>query len=358
VVLRKILLNLVCCGLVVEASSTWAESRSLNAQRMEGGNYVSVPDIADFYFLGPNRDNSGDGALYRTATSQLKVEKDCRDIQINNVQHWLSAPVLEARGRLWVSALDVLKAIDPVLRQGRSRTPSYIRAVVIDPGHGGREQGTRGRTGIEKELTLDLSARIEKKLEAAGVTTYLTRRKDATVSLEGRDEYAEDKHADLFVSIHFNSGGDADGIETYCAPPAGTVSTSTTFRNWSHSGQEESMPGNRYDVKSVWLAHCVQKSLLTATGATDRGVRRARFMVLRNAPCPAILVEGGFLSNRTEEQKLLSIEYREKLAKAITDGILTYKNALEGRGEEKAPSVSQPDRSRTTIGRSPKKASR
>jgi N-acetylmuramoyl-L-alanine amidase len=92
---------------------------------------------------------------------------------------------------------------------------------------------------------------------------------------------------------------------------------------------DKTCAGNRNDEKNVWLAHCVQRALLRRTGANDRGVRRARFQVIRDATMPAILVEAGFLSNRDEEQLILRDDYRAKLAQAIADGILEYKKSVE-----------------------------
>jgi N-acetylmuramoyl-L-alanine amidase len=319
---------LVCLAILPVTAG--AQSRSLKAHRLAGGEYVAVSDIAEFYALGRNRSGSRERADYQTPASQLIVQAGRREIRLDGVQHWLSAPVLSARGKLWVSSVDVLKGIDPVLRQGRSRTPSTVSKVVIDPGHGGSDRGTRGTTGIEKQLTLDLAKRLQRHLQRAGVSGVLTRTSDRAVPLADRVDLAGSKRADLFVSLHFNSGGSADGIETYCLPPAGQVSTVNPSRG-SRGGSQDGAPGNRFDEKNVWLAHCVQKSLLRSTDAADRGVRRARFYVLRYAPCPAILVEAGFLTNRAEEQKILNSEYREALAKAIADGILTYKSSAEKR---------------------------
>ena len=292
-------------------TSALAQSHSLHAHRLAGGSYITVSEIVEYYQL---------------SRSQLVAERDHRDIQLSGVQHWLSAPVLEARGQLWISSLDVLKTIDPVLRQGRSRNPTPIRLVVLDPGHGGSDTGARGRQSTEKVMTLDVAKRVERYLEAAGLNTILTRKSDKTLGLSDRVDFAEAKRADLFVSIHFNSGGSAEGIETYCVPPAGKSSTASQR---IFGGDTEASPNNRYDEKNVWLAHCVQRSALRATGAPDRGVRRARFVVIRDAPCPAILIEGGFLSNRAEEQRLLTADYREKLAKAIADGILDYRRSTQ-----------------------------
>lgn len=303
----------VWLGSWLMAASVFGQTGALHARRMAGGDYISLGEIIRHY---------------RLQRGQLLAERDRRDLRLLGVQHWLSAPVLEARGDLWISSRDLLKTVDPVLRQGRSRTPSPVRLVVLDPGHGGSDTGARGRGSVEKTMTLDLARRVGRCLEAAGVQVVLTRTADKTVGLPQRVAFAQSKRADLFVSLHFNSGGSAQGIETYCVPPAGAVSTANPFRRlFEHP--EPPCAGNQHDEKNVWLAHCVQRSALRATGAADRGVRRARFLVLRDAPCPAILVEGGFLSDRPEEQRILDAGYREKLARAIADGILEYKRTVE-----------------------------
>jgi N-acetylmuramoyl-L-alanine amidase len=179
-----------------------------------------------------------------------------------------------------------------------------------------------GRT--EKSLTLDLAKRVASRLEARGLSVVMTRTTDRTLELSDRTDFARRKQGDLFVSIHFNSAfNSVSGIETYSLTPVGAASTSGGLEG------RESYPGNRQDDENLWLVHCVHKSLLRVTGAEDRGARRARFQVLREAPCPAILVEAGFLSSASEERKILTTEYRDLLAKAIADGILTYKKSRE-----------------------------
>jgi N-acetylmuramoyl-L-alanine amidase len=308
------------------ANAASAPPLRLKAYRFGNTYYVSVRDVASYYSLGRDIRGVVDRAEYKTSFAQLEMQADRRDILLNGVNHWLSTPVLVERGKLWISELDVLKTLDPVLRPERLRSRPQIRTIVLDPGHGGGDRGTRGRTGSEKALTLDLARRVERELEATGVRVMLTRTSDKTVTLEDRVTYARAKGADLFVSIHFNSGGFADGIETYCAPPAGARSTASP----APSGDDrEAVPSNKYDDQNVWLAHCTQKALVRTTSAVDRGVRRARFYVLRYQDCPAILIEAGFLSSPAEEQRILRPGYRELLAKAIAEGILTYKRSVE-----------------------------
>jgi N-acetylmuramoyl-L-alanine amidase len=320
-------------GLVF-ASLAFAQPSTLKAYRYGNIYYVAVNDVANYYGLGPDTRGVVNRAEYKTSFAQLEMEADRRDILINGVNHWLSEPILATRGKLWISELDVLKVLDPLLQPGRLRKPGAIlRTIVIDPGHGGSDRGTRGRSSFEKVMTLDVAKRVERDLAGSGLRVILTRTADTTVALEDRVQFARAKGADLYVSIHFNSGGgSAEGIETYCTAPAGESSTANFSGNGSDrdaGGEHEAVANNRYDGSTAWLAHCVQKSLLQATRALDRGVRRSRFYVLRYANCPAILTECGFLTSSSEEQRILRSDYRETLAKAIADGIVAYKKTLE-----------------------------
>jgi N-acetylmuramoyl-L-alanine amidase len=311
---------------LVLTSAARAQPPALKIYRFGNTAYVSVRDVAASYGLGRDIRGVVDRAEYKTRFAQLELQADRRDILVNGVNHWLSTPILAERGRLWIAELDVVKTLDPLLRPERLRSRSAIRTIVIDPGHGGSDRGTRGRTGLEKTLTLDLAKRVERDLAGNNLGVALTRTSDKKVELEDRVALARAKGADLFVSIHLNSGGSADGIETYCAPPAGASSTASPRPT---TDDRVAVPSNRFDDQNVWLAHCVQKALLKTTGAMDRGVRRARFYVLRYQDCPAILIEAGFLSSPAEEQRILRTDYRELLAKAIADGILAYKKSVE-----------------------------
>jgi N-acetylmuramoyl-L-alanine amidase len=315
------------------AGLAYSQPSALHAYRFGGTYYVAVSDLASYYGLGADLRGGLTHAEYKTSFGELEVEAERRDILLNGVTHWISTPILAERNRLWIAELDVLKTIDPVLEPQHLRKPgAAIRTVVIDPGHGGTDHGTHGRASYEKTMTLDVARRVERELAGSGLRVLMTRTTDETVPLEDRVEFARAKGADLYVSIHFNSGGSADGIETYCTTPAGMSSTANFDGNSSDrdigGGERSVVTNNRFDAQNVWLAHCIHRSALRATGAMDRGVRRARFWVLRYASCPAILIEGGFLTNYSEEQRILRPDYRDTLARAIADGILTYKKTV------------------------------
>jgi N-acetylmuramoyl-L-alanine amidase len=310
---------LVFATLWLVASPIFAQGR-LQSHRLAGDEYVEVAQLAQFYGLGRDGSRAADASSYKTSWAELVLKANSREAIINGVKHWLNSPPLFARGRLWVTKLDVDKVIDPVLRGGRTAQPLRVRVVVLDAGHGGNDRGARSASGrMEKELTLDLTRRAAKHLEAAGLQVKLTRTRDVAVTLERRVEIAAAARPDLFVSLHFNaaSSASASGIETYCLPPVGASSAAAREH------------GNSFDAQNVWLAHCIQKSAIEATGATDRGVRRARFYLLRQMRCPAVLFEGGFLSNPREAAQLEQAAHREKLARAVAEGILMYKRSVE-----------------------------
>lgn len=226
-------------------------------------------------------------------------------------------------GEIALHGLDLEKNLEPLLCEPPMVFPTN-HIIVIDPGHGGSNVGTHsvldGR--FEKEFTLDLALRLKPLLEAEGWKVFLTRDTDTDVSLGDRVDFAEAHHADLFVSLHFNSGAPDEtqaGLETYCITPTGMPSTLT--RNYADPWTEN-LPDNAFDAENLQLAVHVHSALLHATGMEDRGVRRARFIgVLRGQKRPAILVEAGYLSNPGEAAKIENPDFRQKLAEDLAQAL-------------------------------------
>jgi N-acetylmuramoyl-L-alanine amidase len=225
-------------------------------------------------------------------------------------------------GDVFLHGLDLQKNLEPLLCEPPISFPPTNRIIVIDPGHGGSNTGTRsvldGR--FEKEFTLDWAKRLKPLLETNGWKVFLTRTNDTDLSLSNRVAFAEAHHADLFVSLHFNSGAPDTkqaGLETYCLTPTGMPSTLTRgFADpWS-----ENLPNNSFDAQNLQFAVKMHGALLRAIGMEDRGVRRARFIgVLRGQKRPAILIEAGYLSNPREAKLIESPDYRQKLAEAFAN---------------------------------------
>lgn len=173
--------------------------------------------------------------------------------------------------------------------------------VVIDAGHGGKDLGASDSLVYEKHINLDVARRLEVVLREAGYRTVLVRSKDKFIPLEERSRIANRYRNAVFISIHFNSSWktSALGIETY-------------YR--SSNGQK--------------FASLVQRELIRNIGAVDRGVKTANFSVLRRTRIPAILVEGGFVSNNTERSAMLDPRYRQTVAESIGRAIQAFDHRL------------------------------
>ena len=228
-----------------------------------------------------------------------------------------------AGGQMFVHALDLEKNLKPLLRPfdfpGKTN-----RVIVIDPGHGGRNTGTESVLGQanEKEFTLDWARRLARRLATNGWQVWLTRTNDADISLSNRVAFAEERHADLFLSLHFNSAApnrEQSGLETYCLTPVGMPST---LKRGYEDDAALVFPNNAFDPENFLLGMRLHRALLKESFMADRGVRRARFLgVLRGQNRPAILIESGYLSSPREARRIADPAYREKLAEAVAQAL-------------------------------------
>lgn len=225
--------------------------------------------------------------------------------------------------QIFLHILDIKKVLEPLVQGLAVLTPAN-RLVVIDPGHGGVNAGTRSVVDArnEKEFTLDWALRLAPLLEQRGWRVLLTRTNDADLSLPDRVAIADAAQADLFLSLHFNSAGDGrdqSGLESYCLTPTGMPSS--LVRN----GEDDvrlTFPNNAHDAENLRYAVRLHRALLPVTGNNDRGVRHARFLgVLRGQNRPAVLIEGGYLSNPAEARRIADPAHRQKLAEAVAKAL-------------------------------------
>lgn len=258
----------------------------------------------------------------------VDARSDARRAQINGVQAWLAFPILYQNGRALISQIDLQETIGPVLSPPKSPRGVNIDTICIDPGHGGNDPGFQVGSNDEKKYTLLLAQEVRAQLKAAGFNVVLTRTTDVKIPLEERTIVARKAGADLFVSLHFNATetgrNDVKGTEIFCLTPAGATST-----NARGEGDTQWVTGNRNDEKNMVLAYQMQKSYKKNLGIEDRGVKRARFQVLREATMPAVLIEGGFMSHPAEGRKIYDSAYRKQMARAIVEGIQAYKRAVK-----------------------------
>jgi N-acetylmuramoyl-L-alanine amidase len=228
-------------------------------------------------------------------------------------------------GLPYLHGLDLRKTLSPLVQNSATGRLGPGSVIVIDPGHGGTDAGTRSvaHNRYEKEFTLDWACRLQALLAARGCRVFLTRSSDMDLAHSNRVAFAAQHNADVFLSLHFNSvGNDASeaGLETYCLTPSGMPSSIT--RGFADE-VSLTFPNNAFDAQNLRLAVSVHRSLLRVNGRLDRGVRRARFpTVLQGQERPAILIEGGYLSNPREAGLIAEPAYRQRLAEAVARALL------------------------------------
>lgn len=258
----------------------------------------------------------------------LRLELDSRRIVLDGVQIWLAVPVSRTNGVWRLSATDVLRSIRPLMRPVAHLAAGRedLSTVLLDPGHGGVDSGAVSSGGLEeKTITLKIARRVRDRLKAAGVRVLLTREDDTMVSLEDRSRMAAELRPAVFVSVHLNAApsSGAQGVETFALTCAGHASTHAL--DPSPSGRYPPLAGNRRDGENAVLGYALQRRLVLETGAEDRGLRRARFQVLKASTVPAALVECGFLSNGREARQLGDEAYVATLVRALALGILDFR---------------------------------
>jgi len=290
-----------------------------------GRDYIPLTDLARFYDFNSAEFSNGVATLNCPAV-HLQCASGSRDLYLNGLKFILSLPVLDIQDRLCISRLDLAKLVDPVLRPTKIAA-SPVRTVVIDPGHGGSDSGARGPLGNEKEFTLDVALRARDLFTKAGFNVRMTRSSDVYVPLESRALFASFQPDAVFLSIHFNygMGPTAEGVETYCLAPRGVPSTNDSGLTFADF---QNCTGNVRDPENIALATAIHASLITRLVVPDRGVKRARFVVLRNNAIPGVLIEGGFLTNPRDALRVASPAYRELLADAIVRGVMSYNRAI------------------------------
>ncbi|MCJ7656657.1 MAG: N-acetylmuramoyl-L-alanine amidase family protein [Candidatus Atribacteria bacterium] len=225
------------------------------------------------------------------------------------------------------------------------------RAVIIDPGHGGKDPGAIGPTGLkESEVTLGIALYLEKLLKGAGIPTYLTRSKDEFVYLEDRTNFANQKNGFLFVSLHANSvlnhRPSAEGIETfllsskYIGASARDVADRENRASRAHPEVDTDLALIIADLEesanikySFDIADIIQKKLVEYLKLENRGIKQAPFVVLKGANMAAVIVEVAFISNPKEEELLKTNKFRENTAQALFEAIKYYIENAPNNGE-------------------------
>ena len=299
-----------------------AQVRTLKAVAYAGKRYVALKDLAAMYGL-PLTLPKAKTLLIRGQYTSLQFTMDGRQSVLNGSLVWLHVPVTQVRGNWSISDADAQFVVDPLVRPSAYLRGRGSRTVVLDPGHGGKDPGATSRSGWqEKDLVLDIALRAKAHLQAQGVRVVMTRDVDRFWTLEDRPYLAARGAGDAFVSIHLNATASrsVQGVETFVTAAENHPPTAETKMTRKYPA----VPNNRFNHSSTALGNQIHRSLVGITRAEDRGLKRARFVVLKESPMPAALVECGFLSNPQEAQKLATPSYREAVAKGIAQGVLNY----------------------------------
>ncbi|MCL1887824.1 MAG: N-acetylmuramoyl-L-alanine amidase [Kiritimatiellaeota bacterium] len=261
----------------------------------------------------------GDVMFFLTETRDARgrpVIVNSRRVEVNGVLLWLNAAPVGVPGasnwRVLRADLENLRAICV------PAAPPANRLVMLDPGHGGNDPGASANGLVEKNVTLEIALMVREVLGARGVRVEMTREADATLTRPDRSLRAGHEKAGLFVSLHMNHAANAAsfGVETFTLTAPGQPNTA------AGDTVADARPGNAFDPENNRLGFALQSRLVLLSD--DRGLKRARYIVLSNAPCPAALVECGFLSNPGEADLMRTSEHREKTARAIADAIMEF----------------------------------
>jgi N-acetylmuramoyl-L-alanine amidase len=309
-----------------------APSRLWPFKRLFNTDYVDVRDLAGRYGLKPSWVTSGRvmQLVDEHGRARLRFEDRDHDFHLDGVRVFMGGTTVSYQGSLYVSKIDVIKTLVPLLDPAGhgALLPAPPRVIVVDAGHGGTDDGTSNPRLklLEKNAALDTAVRLQKVLQGRGYQVIMTRTEDRYLGLEQRPDAANRAHADLFISIHFNAAEPGvTGTETYVMTPQFQPSTQVE--------QDKSMipalyPANRHDYANILLGYELHRQVRGSLASSDRGLKRRRLAVLRPLECPGVLVESAYLSNDAEARRVATPEFRQRIAEAIADGVDDYAAAL------------------------------
>jgi len=368
---KNIFLIVVSCYLLIIAlsgcatvpkSETCPVSSGLKDSivSIDGMSYVPLLVVSDRFNFKWSWDTVSRKLGMQNNNIYARFMEGSRFVLINDEIEDMHAPAILYQGALMAPVSFVQSRILYLqLKESETTIPKRARIspagtyllgkVIIDPGHGGKDPGALGRCGLrEKDVTLDVSKRLKEILEVEGFQACLTRSDDRFIPLAKRSQIANNYEADFFVSIHVNSAKvkNAKGFEVYYLAEAGDEAAKELaqeenaclkFEQASFDLKSSSdLEGILWDLvstenraESIQLANNISREAKKNLWVYQRGVKSAKFYVLKGARMPAILVEIGFISNRDEEQKLNDPNYRDFVAMAIAKGILNYREEYQ-----------------------------
>ncbi len=371
--LRYTLIAVLLTGCATTSNlSSLHPSLSAHSFNIKGTEYVPLTAVSDSYKIGCKWDSvsrkailekPGTKIVFALDSNLALVNEKAKKMQQSAVIHKgaLSVPLefiktclvlqpAEKKRRVKKTIFAPSTSVSKKKRSWKTSSKYRISKIVIDPGHGGKDPGAVGRYGLmEKDVVLDISKRLKRKLEARGIKVLLTRNTDRFISLGRRPAIANKNEADFFISIHANASRyrKAKGFEVYylsdavddsarALAAAENASLKFEDKSFDNTNNSRNLDATLWDIiytenraESIELAKYLCKEAKRKLWVRDRGVKGARFFVLKGARMPAVLVEVGFISNTKEESKLKDPKYRQRIAESLKRGILAYKKEYE-----------------------------
>jgi len=342
-------------ALYLQGAIKGIESPSYN---LKGTTYIPLIRICESHGLDWEWDPIGEVVVLKKDSTEARLKVDSYKIYVNGRIRDLEKPPRFHKNTVVVPLSFAEKTLDKIFNEWSRPEKHKIRSVpqtgrrytidtvVIDPGHGGKDPGAIGRYGLkEKDLVLEISKLLKKELEGSGIKVILTRDRDVFIPLGRRASIANENEADFFISVHANAfrSRRIRGFEVYYLSEAtdDNARAIAASENSSLEYEDESFyrPTECIDVwgleldenrrQSKELADSICATTSGKLAVRNRGVKSARFYVLKGACMPAILAEVGFVSNKNDAESLNSPYYRKKLAEAMAGGILSYKREYE-----------------------------
>lgn len=322
-----------------------------------GANYVPLVKLCDIYGLKWNWDQFTKTAIIEKGGKTIVLRAGSDRILVNKEERKLDKPVLLSNSAVFVPVSFARNNLGDMAGKGFVEKAPYqetpgrfkIKTVVVDSGHGGRDPGAIGRKlrFKEKNLTLDIAKRLKELLEKSGLKVIMTRNDDTFIPLSKRVQIVNRSGAELFVSVHINASRTRalKGFECYFLSNTANDNARAleALENASLKLDEANISRHfraldatlwdmvltEYRAESADLANRICDAVGESLAMKNRGVRSARFYVLKGALMPSVLIEMGYISNRYEEIKLKESAFLDKMTGAIAKGILDYKREYE-----------------------------
>ncbi|MFH2138331.1 MAG: N-acetylmuramoyl-L-alanine amidase [Candidatus Omnitrophota bacterium] len=342
---------IILLGISIAFSGCASTRGVKKGHRLDKGHYVSLKSICSEHGLSWQWDGFSKVIIVKKLQDEIRLYPGASLILYNRQIRDMQMPVYLREGIIMVPVVFAdlfVKEKDKLPSPQGQRKEVTIRKIVIDAGHGGKDPGASGQSIVpEKNIVLDIASRLKKELQAGGIKVIMTRDTDIFIPLKERSEIANSEKADFFISIHANAA-DASGPKGFEA-----FYLSNEYDDFSKAVQikENAVVAFEQDadyeysadlnttiwdmiftenrIESIEMAYAISGQMNRMLKLKTRYIRGAKFLVLKDAQMPSILLEVGYLSNSTESAQLNNAYYRQMLAEAIAAGVMQYKKSFE-----------------------------